>query len=264
MQRFVLFFFLVNLSLCWSTGFCQKADWFRDQFSPTIPYGGESELKAFVEQIMVYPKQAIDKQIEGNVFINYVVNLKGKVVSRETNPGADTLLSKEALRIFDRIVWEAKPDANPNEVVIEKLRIQFSISKYKRLVKRRGYDSLPYIAGLHYGDSTFRYYSINEVDQRPSIKNYSSINAFVRENFNYPSIALQREISGRVTLEFIIEPYGMTSNVRIVEALAGGCNAETIRLVKAMLWNPGIKEGLAVRTIYKYQLNFVHPGGNMH
>ena len=106
-----------------------------------------------------------------------------------------------------------------------------------------------------------KYYTINQVDKAPEINDKSSINSFVQRNIKYPAIAYQRGISGRVTAEFIVEPYGKISNFSIVESLSGGCDEETKRLMRMIEWSPGMIDSTPVRTLYRYQLNFVHPGG---
>jgi TonB family protein len=234
---------------------------FRTIYSPSTPYGGKDELKEFVAQEVVYPPKAKEQEIEGDAFITYKIDAKGKVIYKEVVEKGDPLLKKEAARIFDKILWEADPQRFEKDLGFEKLKFSFDLKKYKKVVKKRGYDQLPF--GDYEIDSSSSIYTINQVDEQPEITNASSVNGYVSQNFNYPSIALQRGISGRVTVEFVIEPYGLVSNLRVIEPVAGGCNDETERLIKAMKWKPGFKDNKAVRTLYKYQLNFVHPGGSM-
>jgi TonB family protein len=235
---------------------------FRTIYFPANPYGGQSELKSFFRQELVYPRQALEEGKSGEVFITYLIHPNGSVKFKEviSNDSVQAFLD-EASRVFDKILWEPDKGRDLESLGYEKLKIIFNPKKYKKAVKRRGYDLLPY-PNLTI-DSSYKYYSINELKEKPSITNANSINEFISNNIKYPPIAMQRNISGRVTVEFIIEPYGKTSNVRVIEPLAGGCNEETIRLMKAIEWSPGVKDGKAVRTLYTYQLNFVHPGGTV-
>jgi hypothetical protein len=239
----------------------QKVHMFRTIYYPANPYGGEEELKEFVAQEVVYPTEAKNAEIEGDAFITYKVNSEGKVIFKEVVEEGNSLLKKEAERVFDKILWEKDPQRFDKDLGYEKLKFTFDLKKYKKAVKKRGYDALPY--GDFEIDSSAETFTINQVDKKPEIKNSTSVNKYISQNFKYPSIALQRNISGRVTVEFVIEPYGIASNLRVVEAVAGGCNEETERLIKGMRWVPGFKDGKAVRTLYQYQLNFVHPGGTV-
>jgi len=258
----ILFISLILFFLSFNY-FAQKVDWYwyRAEYLPALPFGGKSELKDLVKMEIFYPRQALKQKTDGEVFIEYIVNSKGLVVYKSVKGSETPLLAKEAERIFDKIKWQADKNRTKSSISREKMKFIFSAKKYRKLVRKRGYDSLPYQHSEI--DSSNRCYGINELDQEVELVGAESVNDFVRKHFNYPSIALRQNISGRVTVKFVIEPYGLISNVQVVEPLAGGCSEETVRLVKAMKWKAGIKNGKAVRTLYTYQLNFVHPGGTV-
>ena len=261
MNRLIALFCLVFSFLLSFTLYSQQSDLYSSIYFPAKPYGGVKEVQNLVKQEMTYPTSARENTKEGSIFINFVVDPMGKVVQKEVVGEGDSALKEEALRIFDKILWETDDSRDMASLQLEKMRIDFNLKKYQRLVKKRGYDALPH--GDYKIDNSATYYTINQVDRRPQIDGSTSINDFVSKNIKYPPIAYQRGISGRVTAEFIIEPYGLISNIRIVEAVAGGCNEETIRLLRAMNWIPAFKDDMAVRTLFQYQLNFVHPGGTV-
>ncbi|MEQ8624838.1 MAG: energy transducer TonB [Vicingaceae bacterium] len=239
----------------------QRINLFRTVHFPATPNGGVKELEDFVEQAIVYPDELLEEDIEGKIYITFMVDYRGKVIYKSVADTGHVLLQKEAERIFDRIVWQADESRNTKSLGYEKIKFHFDTKKYKRLCKKRGYEELPY--GDYDIDSSATVYSINQVDKKPKVLNGESVNSFVSKNFRYPSLAYQQNISGRVTIDFIIEPYGLISNVRLIEAVPGGCNEETIRLMRAIDWLPGFKAGKAVRTSFQYQLNFRHPGGTV-
>lgn len=259
MSKKVLLLLLLSSQLILSG---QNIHLYRTIYFPASPYGGEKELKEFFKQEMVYPDSALDAEIEGKVFITFLINNQGKVAYKksetEGNFKGKDLLIAEAERIFDRIIWVKDESRNNEDIGYEKLEVIFNRKKYLKLAKKREYHHLPFPEDIKV-DSSTRYYSINEVDEKPQITNANSVNDYVKSNFKYPEIALQKGVSGRVTLDMIIEPYGIVSNVRVIDPVAGGCNEETIRLVKGMKWKAGMKNGMAVRTLYRYQLNFVNP-----
>ncbi len=240
----------------------QNITLFRTIYFPAEPYGGIKEMEEFVKQEMVYPDSLLDAEIEGDVFITFLIDTKGHIKYKKVEKSGHPLLQKEGSRIFDKIVWVADDERNEDELGYEKLKITFNRKKYMKLVRKRGYHHLPFDSSLSISDRIAPY-GLNEVDKGPEIKNAKSVNEFVGLNFKYPSIAMERGISGRVTLKMVIEPYGMVSNVKVMEPLAGGCNEETERLVKLMRFTPAMKEGKAVRCFYEYQLNFVNPGGQI-
>ncbi|MAC94600.1 MAG: hypothetical protein CMC96_03770 [Flavobacteriales bacterium] len=240
----------------------QKVTIFSDQYLPAKPYGGKDEVQLLFNNALEYPEEAIQNKIEGDVFINYQVNTNGELVKIEFDQESPEVLQKAALDVFKRILWEKHPNEPKSRLSDEKIKVSFRIKKYNKLVKKRGYKSLSELTP--YGvDSTLKVYNINQVDEKVGVKNASSVNDFVAQNFKFPGIALERGISGRVSVEFVIEPYGFISNVRITEPLAGGCNDETVRLMRTIKWEAAKVDGKAVRTLYRYQLNFINPGGSL-
>ena len=74
---------------------------------------------------------------------------------------------------------------------------------------------------------------------------------FVAKNVQYPKEAMEKEISGRVLVGFIVEKDGSISETEIVKGIGGGCDEEAVRVVKAMpKWKPGKQDGKTVRVSY--------------
>ena len=74
---------------------------------------------------------------------------------------------------------------------------------------------------------------------------------YLQKNIKYPQMARESGIQGRVFVNFVVEPDGHVSNVKIMRSLGGGCDEEAMRVVKAMpKWKPGKQRGKAVRVSY--------------
>ena len=65
---------------------------------PEYP-GGDGRLLGFLASNTVFPQVAIDNNITGTVWVNYVVNKKGKVTRVKVVRGAHPILDKEAVRV---------------------------------------------------------------------------------------------------------------------------------------------------------------------
>ena len=74
---------------------------------PEFP-GGEKALLKYIAENVVYPQEAKEKDIEGSVYIKFVVNSEGKVQDVETLRGVDPLLDQEAIKVI-----ESLPDFKP-------------------------------------------------------------------------------------------------------------------------------------------------------
>lgn len=85
--------------------------------------------------------------------------------------------------------------------------------------------------------------------------------AFIYENLRLPSEAINAKIEGRVIMQFIIEPGGEITNVRVVRDIGYGCGNEAMRVVNLMnymdaKWVPGKHNGKNVRVKYHLPITF--------
>lgn len=80
---------------------------------------------------------------------------------------------------------------------------------------------------------------------------------FLNENIEYPTMARESGIQGRVYVTFVVERNGMVTDVKILRGIGGGCDDEAIRVVKAMpKWIPGKQRGKPVRVQFTLPIKF--------
>jgi TonB family protein len=86
----------------------------------------------------------------------------------------------------------------------------------------------------------------------------SQMMRFVQKNVNYPEMARENDISGRVIVQFVVEKDGSISNVKTVGAVLGfGLEEEAMRVVKRMpKWTPGEQRGKKVRMRFHLPIRF--------
>ena len=85
----------------------------------------------------------------------------------------------------------------------------------------------------------------------------AKLSEYLQKNIKYPQMARESGIQGRVFVNFVVEPDGSVSNVKVLRSLGGGCDEEAMRVVKAMpKWKPGKQRGKAVRVSYILPVNF--------
>lgn len=103
------------------------------------------------------------------------------------------------------------------------------------------------------GDSIFV-----SVQQKPEFPGgLSQLYKYFGSNINYPMQAKESGISGRVFLNFVVEPDGSISNVIVLRGIGGGCDEEAVRVVQSMpLWEPGKQRGRAVRVSFTVPIKF--------
>ena len=68
--------------------------------------------------------------------------------------------------------------------------------------------------------------------------------AWVMSNYQYPSIASERGIQGRISLRFVVNPDGTVGEVDIQKGLDPSCDKEAERVIKkSPKWTPGRQNG---------------------
>lgn len=84
---------------------------------------------------------------------------------------------------------------------------------------------------------------------------------YISQNLNYPSLAVENNISGKIILEFIINKDGSVSDVRSIgKTLGYGLEEEAIRVVQNMPdWKPATMKGEPVRMRFRLPINFSLP-----
>ncbi len=80
---------------------------------------------------------------------------------------------------------------------------------------------------------------------------------FLQKNINYPIIAKENNIQGKVYLQFIVERDGSLTDIAIVREPGSGLGDEAKRVLKmSPHWKPGIQNGKPVRVQYTIPVNF--------
>jgi periplasmic protein TonB len=74
-------------------------------------------------------------------------------------------------------------------------------------------------------------------------------NLYLSNNFRYPDNAKAQKEQGTVVLNFVVEPSGRISNMKILESVSPALDENTAyMLYKSGQWTPGMKGGQAVRS----------------
>jgi len=80
---------------------------------------------------------------------------------------------------------------------------------------------------------------------------------YLTSHLKYPQIAKELGIQGVSYIRFIIDETGQVSSVGIARGIGGGCDEESVRVVKLMpIWIPAMREGKPVRVNYQMPIKF--------
>jgi protein TonB len=81
---------------------------------------------------------------------------------------------------------------------------------------------------------------------------------YISKNLRYPDIAAENGIQGRVFVQFVVEPDGSVSNVKVVRGVDPSLDREAIRVVESSpKWKPGKQRGKPVRVSFTFPIIFV-------
>ena len=81
---------------------------------------------------------------------------------------------------------------------------------------------------------------------------------YIAENIQYPIIAMENGIQGRVICQFVVEKDGRVSNIQVVRTSGDpSLDKEGVRVISTMpKWKPGTQRGKPVRVTYTIPVNF--------
>ncbi len=81
--------------------------------------------------------------------------------------------------------------------------------------------------------------------------------AYLTKSIRYPQLAMQRRVSGRVYVNFILNAEGKVQDAHVVSGPGSGLNDEALRLVWLMPpWEPGRVNGQPVRVACTIPISF--------
>ncbi|MEO0899902.1 MAG: TonB family protein [Bacteroidota bacterium] len=80
---------------------------------------------------------------------------------------------------------------------------------------------------------------------------------FLSRNLRYPQAAMDKEIEGKVVVQFVVRSDGSLDSPKIIKGLGYGCDKEVLRIISRMPnWNPGTLGGKAVNSMYSFPVSF--------
>ena len=216
-----------------------------------------TDFRTFVIDQLNYPQKAVKKKIQGDVTFEFDVK-DGKVTNAKIIKGLGYGIDDELLRVLN-----VSPEWDES---VGKYHGKFTMNFYlreegKSVVKGISWDEDRKETADYYIDSA-KQIDKNEVyqivDKMPEFPGgEKALLNYISENIVYPQSAKDKNISGRVFVSFVIEKDGSVSDVKVMRGIDKECDAEAIRVVKAMpKWKPGMDDGKPVKVSYMLPVNF--------
>lgn len=99
---------------------------------PQYP-GGKLALQKFIQENLIYPKLALEKEIEGTVYISYRVDFDGKVVDIKNNKGIGNGCDEEAMRVVGLLKFAPQNNHGVKVSSQQKINIHFKLPVKQQL-----------------------------------------------------------------------------------------------------------------------------------
>ena len=225
---------------------------------PEYP-GGNAAMMSFISENIVYPKIAQENGIQGRVITNFVIEKDGSLSDIQVVRGVDPALDKEAVRLIGTM-----PNWNPGTQRGNKVRVRYTLPIVFRLSGGTPADE----AGKTQQEALEKaqdftkkavteeiFVVVEEVPEFPG-GNAAMMN-FISENINYPKVAFENGIQGRVITNFVVRNDGSISDVQIVRGVDPALDKEAIRVLESMpTWKPGRQRGQTVNVRFTLPVVF--------
>ncbi len=223
------------------------------------PVGGKHMLDAFIAQELIYPQNALDHGIAGDVWLIFNVMQDGRVEDLRVWRGLDATCDAEALRLARAVQWVPGMVGDVPVDAEHSLAITFSPKIYRKWLKKRQELDAGLLAIPATTDPAV--HSTAHVSEQPApiIPGGESFHTWWQKNLRYPPEALRRNIQGPLRLRFIVEPSGNISNLHAITDIGGGCIQEASRMLGSLKWRPAILNGQRVRSQVEMEFVFRLP-----
>ncbi len=219
---------------------------------PTFQGGDIEKFRRYLALSIKYPDEAREKKIEGRVFVQFVVTDKGKVDRIQVIRGVDPLLDMEALRVIQNC-----PDWKPGIKNGKKVSVAFTFPVLFSLSEKES-QTKPPIPTID-PDNPDVYFLVEEM---PMFKGSDgeAFRDYVAANLRYPGESLEKGISGKVFVQFLVNTEGLIEDVTVVKGLDPLLDREAIRVVASSpAWVPGKQDGKRVKVRYTFPVTFILP-----
>lgn len=85
----------------------------------------------------------------------------------------------------------------------------------------------------------------------------TAMNKYIVKNIEYPELAIEKGLSGRVYIRFTVTKDGSIENVTVVRGVHELLDKEAIRVIKSMpKWKPGTQAGKPVSVLFTLPISF--------
>ncbi|MBR5723978.1 MAG: energy transducer TonB [Bacteroidales bacterium] len=97
------------------------------------------------------------------------------------------------------------------------------------------------------------------VEEKPKFQggDANQFSKWVSQHLEYPEIAKENGVSGRVMVQFTVNPNGSVSDVKVLRGVDPSLDKEAVRVIQSSpKWTPGKQRDRAVKVTYQFPVIF--------
>lgn len=226
---------------------------------PQYP-GGEKAMMEYVANNVKYPQEAKDKEIQGRVFVSFVVEKDGSVSTVKVVRGIGGGCDEEAVRVI-----KSMPKWQPGKMKGEPVRVSYMMPinfKLKDDQPAKTAKKSDIGKADMKPDKNGVYQIVEEMPRFPgeekALMEYLNNHLKMPEKYKGDN-AEYRLAEYRTFVQFVVNEDGSVSNVKLLKKTAGfeDLDGEAVRVVKSMpKWNPGKMDGKPVKVYFNLPVIF--------
>ncbi|MFD2721224.1 energy transducer TonB [Hymenobacter monticola] len=220
---------------------------------PAVPIGGTERYAQFLADHQKYPASAMQKGIQGTVKVSFIVEKTGTVNEVKVEKPLSPELDAEAIRLIKSAPKWTPARHHRNEVVRQRVvvPVSFVMSPGSTVTVGAASKERPILtSAADIAASANPNVRPVVAPDRPTqpVGGTQAFFDWIEKNQKYPLLAKQRKIQGKVMVEFMVQPDGSLTDVRVARKMGSGLDEEALRLIKAApKWEPAMFQGKPIK-----------------
>ena len=264
-------------------------DYYTAEEQPAQFPGGDETLLKWLSYHIIYPTMAIEQNIEGEVVVKFVVEKDGSISNPSIESSVHPLLDEEALRVINLVPPIFNPAKQNGKNVRSWYTIPINFKLYDDKESTSNTEQINSTNSNEYyndirevNDNSHVFIAIPDSDEYPEpIKETDydydeniifttverpaeypggvvALLQFINANIQYPELAAERDIEGRVVVQFVVEKDGSISDIKIARGKHPLLDVEAARVVKSITepFTPAMQNGKNVRYWFALPVTF--------
>jgi TonB family protein len=245
MKRLELFLMLFFAAIIAIQGSAQNDEdvFYVVEEMPEFP-GGDNAMRKYIADNVKYPEDAQKNNIEGKVFVSFVVGKEGNVKDATIERGVAPSVDQEALRVVSNL-----PKWTPGRQKGEAVNVKFTVPINFQLNNDEN------IVETDEDEEVMVFQVVEDMPEFPGGEN--ARRKFIADNVEYPESAKKEGVAGKVFVSFVVSKDGEVKDSKVVRGVNSALDEEALRVIKSMPdWTPGKQRGKKVDVQFTLPINF--------